>query len=63
MLALSQAPNKQWQRTVIPNRWRAANAPFHYAHAARWTRGRAAAELRRYVTNRSKSLDSGIDAL
>ena len=42
-------PNKQLQRTVIPNRWRAARAPFHYAHAARWTRGHAAAELRRYV--------------
>jgi len=39
--------NKQLQRTVIPNRWRAASAPFHYAHAARWTRGRAAAQLRR----------------
>jgi hypothetical protein len=45
--ASSQAPNEQLQRTVIPNRWRAARAPFHYAHAARWTRGRAAAELRR----------------
>ena len=40
-------PNKQLQRTVIPNRWRAARAPFHYARASRWTRGRAAAELRR----------------
>jgi hypothetical protein len=39
-------PNKQLQRTVIPHRWRAASAPFHYAHAARWTRGHAAAELR-----------------
>jgi hypothetical protein len=48
--ALCQPPNKQLQRTVIPNRWRAASAPFHYAHAARWTRGRAAAELRRYAT-------------
>jgi hypothetical protein len=43
------SPNKQLQRTAIPNRWRAASAPFHYAHAVRWTRGRAAAELRRYV--------------
>jgi hypothetical protein len=34
--------NRQLQRTVIPNRWRAARASFHYAHAARWTRGRAA---------------------
>src|SRR5690606_12351001 len=41
--------NKQLQRTVIPNRWHAASAPFHYAHAARWTIGRAAAELRRYA--------------
>jgi hypothetical protein len=39
----------QLQRTVIPNRWRAASASFHYAHAARWTRGHAAAELRRYT--------------
>ena len=46
-MALCQAPNKQLQRTVIPNRWGAASASFHYAHAARWTRGRAAAELRR----------------
>jgi hypothetical protein len=38
---------KQLQRTVIPNRWRAASASFHYAHAARWTRSHAAAELRR----------------
>jgi len=37
------------QRTVIPNRWRAASAPLHYALAARWTRGRAAAELRRWA--------------
>jgi hypothetical protein len=45
---LVQAPyNKQLQRTVITNRWRAASASFHYAHAARWTPGRAAAELRR----------------
>jgi len=35
-------PNKQLQRTVIPNRWRAARAPFHYARAAldTWPRGR-----------------------
>jgi len=39
--------NKQLQRTVIPNRWRAASAPFHYAHAARWIGQCAAAELRR----------------
>jgi hypothetical protein len=39
--------NKQLQRTVILDRWRAASAPFHYAQAARWTRGHAAAELRR----------------
>jgi hypothetical protein len=41
--------NKQLQRTVIPNRWRAASASLHYALAARWTRGHAAAELRRYA--------------
>ena len=38
--------NKQLQRTVTPLRVRAASASFHYAHAARWTGGRAAAELR-----------------
>ena len=45
---VSAAPhNKQLQRTVIRRRGRAAREPFHYARAARWTRGRAAAELRR----------------
>jgi len=38
---------KQLQRTVIRRRGRVARAPFHYARASRWTRGRAAAELRR----------------
>jgi hypothetical protein len=42
-----QPTNQQLQRTVIPDRWRAASASFHYAHAVRWTRGHAAAELRR----------------
>jgi hypothetical protein len=41
--------NKQLQRTVIPNRMRAASAPVHYALAPRFTRQRAAAELRRYT--------------
>jgi len=40
-------PNKQLERTVMRRRMRAARAPFHYAPAARWTRGRAAAQLRR----------------
>jgi len=40
-------PNKQLQRTVERHRGRAASASFHYAHAARWTVGHAAAELRR----------------
>jgi hypothetical protein len=44
-----QAPNKQLQRTVIPNRWRGASASFHYALAPRFKRQRAAAELRRYT--------------
>lgn len=39
--------NKQLQRTTIPQHVRAASASFHYALAARWTRGCAAAELRR----------------
>jgi hypothetical protein len=37
--------NKQLQRTVIRRRGRGACASFHCAHAPRWTRGRAAAEL------------------
>jgi len=45
--ALRQPPNKQLQRTVIPNHGRAASAPPHDALAARGIRGRAAAELRR----------------
>jgi hypothetical protein len=49
--ALCQPPNKQLQRTVIPKRWRAANASFHYALAARWTAHHAAAELRRYAAH------------
>jgi hypothetical protein len=40
-------PNKQLQRTVIRRRGRGARAPFHYAPAPRFTRQRAAAELRR----------------
>jgi len=40
-------PNKQLERTVVRRRGRVACASFHYAHAARWTLGRAAAELRR----------------
>jgi hypothetical protein len=45
---VAQVPyNKQLERTVIRRRVRAASAPFHYAHAARWTARRAAAQLRR----------------
>jgi hypothetical protein len=47
--ALSQAANKQSQRTVKWHRGDAASAPFHYALAARFARQRAAAELRRYT--------------
>jgi hypothetical protein len=39
--------NKQLQRTVTRHRGDVANAPFHYALAPRFTRQRAAAELRR----------------
>jgi hypothetical protein len=42
--------NKQLERTVIRRCVRAASAPFHYALAARWTRRRAAAQLRRYTS-------------
>jgi hypothetical protein len=42
--------NKQLQRTVIRRRGDGASAPLHYALAPRFTRQRAAAELRRYAT-------------
>ena len=45
--ALCQPPNKQLERTVTRHRVRAACAAFHCAPAARWTRARAAAQLRR----------------
>ena len=45
-----ESPNKQLERTVIRRHVRAACASFHCAHAARWTRGHAAAQLRRYAT-------------
>jgi hypothetical protein len=41
------APNKQLQRTVIPQRGRGASASLDCALALRWLRQRAAAELRR----------------
>jgi hypothetical protein len=44
-----QAHNKQLQRTVIRRRGDGASAAFHYALAPRFTRQRAAAELRRYA--------------
>jgi len=47
LFTLCQPPNKQLQRTVIRCRGDGASAPFHYALAPRWTRGHAAAELRR----------------
>ena len=43
---------KQLQRTVIRRRGDGASAPFHYALAPRFTRQRAAAELRRYAARR-----------
>ena len=46
---MCQAHNKQLQRTVSTASRRAASASFHCAHAARFTRQRAAAELRRYA--------------
>jgi hypothetical protein len=39
--------NKQFVPTVMRSHVRVASAPIHYAHSARWTRGRAAAQLRR----------------
>jgi hypothetical protein len=50
MRAWCQPPNKQLQRTVTRRRVRGASASLHSALAPRWTRGRAAAELRRYTT-------------
>ena len=44
-----EPPNKQLQRTVTRRRGDGASAPFHYALAPRFTRRRAAAELRRYA--------------
>jgi hypothetical protein len=38
--------NKQLQRTVERHRGDVASAPFHYALAPRFTRRRAAAQLR-----------------
>jgi hypothetical protein len=40
-------PTKQLQRTVTRQHGDSASAPFHYALAPRFTRCRAAAELRR----------------
>ena len=49
----SSAPhNKQLRRTVTRRRGDGASAPFHYARAPRFTRQRAAAELRRYAAKR-----------
>jgi hypothetical protein len=45
--ALCQPPNKQLQRTVGRHRGDATRAPLHYARVSRFTRQRAAAELRR----------------
>lgn len=42
-----QPPNKQLQRTVKWRRGVGTRAPFHYARVPRFTRQRAAAELRR----------------
>ncbi len=50
---LAPPHNKQLQRTVIRHRGDTASAPFHYALAVRFTRQRAAAELRRYTLLRS----------
>jgi hypothetical protein len=44
---LAVTPNRQLQRTVTRRRGDGASAPFHFALAPRFTRQRAAAELRR----------------
>lgn len=56
-LVACQAANKQLQRPVVAHRGDAARAPFHYARASSWTAQRAAAELRRYVTEKNQLLD------
>jgi hypothetical protein len=43
---IAVSASKQLQRTGITQRVRAASASFHYARASRFTRQRAAAELR-----------------
>jgi hypothetical protein len=47
---VAPSPNKQLQRTVIPQHMRATSASFHYALAVRSKGQRAAAELRRDTT-------------
>jgi predicted N-formylglutamate amidohydrolase len=47
MAASQVSENKQLQRTVRRRRGDGASVPFHYALAPRFTRQRAAAELRR----------------
>ena len=53
--AALRAPNKQLERNVIPRSGDGASAPFQYALAPRFTRQRAAAELRRYAASSSVS--------
>jgi hypothetical protein len=48
--------NNRLQRTVRGHRWRAASAPLHCALAPRFTRRRAAAELRRYAARSAVAL-------
>jgi hypothetical protein len=48
-LLFSRTANKQLERTVTRRRGRGACASFHCAHAPRWMRGHAAAQLRRYA--------------
>ena len=48
--------HKQLQRTVTRRRGDGASAPFHSALAPRFTRQRAAAELRRYATRGPRSV-------
>jgi hypothetical protein len=50
-LRVVPAANKQLQRTVIRRHVRAASASPHCAHAARFMRQSAAAELRRWADN------------
>jgi hypothetical protein len=46
-MRIGASPNKPLERTMLGCRVHPAFASLHCAHAARWTRDRAAAQLQR----------------